>query len=128
MTGKDGHTRGAILRVAARGEQSTTLQRPLQLLYPLEIHCSSSGDDEAKEQNTEQDSTHDDQSTSELRVRDREEPPPSVGDRFSGTNEDQLTKCDDDSDPRASTLKRVSAKKAQERFREWSVQLLDDDP
>ena len=117
-----------LVRVAARGEQSTTLQRPLQLLYPLEIHCSSSGDDEAKDQNTEQDSTHDDQSTSELRVRDREEHSPSVGDRFSGTNEDQLTKCDDDSDPRASTLKRVSAKKAQERFKEWSVQLLDDDP
>ena len=31
----------------ARGDQATTLQRPLQLSYPLEIHCSASGDDEA---------------------------------------------------------------------------------
>ena len=38
ITGKDNQVRGAVLRVAARGEQTTTLQRPLQ----LEIHCSSS--------------------------------------------------------------------------------------
>ena len=45
LTGKDGHQRGAVLRVAARGGQATTLQRPLQLLYPLKIHDSSGKDD-----------------------------------------------------------------------------------
>ena len=47
LMGKDGRARGAILKVSARGNQATTLQRPLQLLYPLEIHCSASKDDEA---------------------------------------------------------------------------------
>jgi len=38
LTGHDGHYRGAVLRVASRGGQATTLQRPLQL-YLLEINC-----------------------------------------------------------------------------------------
>ena len=47
LMGKDRLARGAILKVSVRGDQATTLQRPLQLLYPLEIHCSASKDDEA---------------------------------------------------------------------------------
>ena len=39
IVGKDGQIRGAKLRVSARGGQSTSLQRPLSLLYPLEINC-----------------------------------------------------------------------------------------
>jgi len=51
LTGRDGRHRGAVVRVAARGEQATTLQRPLQLLYPLEINCNSDkdGNKEAEE-------------------------------------------------------------------------------
>ena len=52
LTGKDGQHRGAVLRVAARGEQETTLQRPLQLLYPLEINCSSDKDNQAVDDRT----------------------------------------------------------------------------
>ena len=37
ITGKDGVVRGAVLKVAAQRGPPTTLQRPLQLLYPLEI-------------------------------------------------------------------------------------------
>ena len=42
ITGKDGVVRGASLKVASKGGPPTTLQRPLQLLYPLEIESSSS--------------------------------------------------------------------------------------
>lgn len=41
IIGRDGQTRGAILRVASTGEQGTTLQSPLQRLYPLEISSST---------------------------------------------------------------------------------------
>lgn len=53
LTGRDGHARGAILKVSARGDQATTLQRPLQLLYSLEIQCSVSKDDEMPSKNTD---------------------------------------------------------------------------
>jgi len=36
ITGKDGHTRGAILHVPSSGGDGV-LQRPIQRLYPLEI-------------------------------------------------------------------------------------------
>ena len=39
ITGRDGQIRGAILRVASEKGRSTTLQCPLQRLYPLEIKC-----------------------------------------------------------------------------------------
>jgi len=42
VTGADGLVRGAIIRVKSRGNKSSTLRRPLQCLYPLEIH---GGDD-----------------------------------------------------------------------------------
>ena len=45
----DGQTRGAVVRVASADRRPTLLRRPLQLLYPLEIHdkidSSSSGND-----------------------------------------------------------------------------------
>lgn len=34
----DGQTRGATVSVAGKGRNYTTLNRPLQLLYPLEIN------------------------------------------------------------------------------------------
>ena len=37
ITGKDGQVRGAVIRVPSKDGQTTLLQRPLQLLYPLEI-------------------------------------------------------------------------------------------
>ena len=38
ITGKDGQTRGATVSIASNGRHSTSLNRPLQLLYPLEIN------------------------------------------------------------------------------------------
>ena len=41
ITGKDGVVRGAVLKVGSKSSPPTTLQRPLQLLYPLEISSES---------------------------------------------------------------------------------------
>ena len=40
VKGKDGETRGAKVRKASRKGKPEILNRPLQKLYPLEIHCS----------------------------------------------------------------------------------------
>jgi len=42
-----------MLRVAARGGQATTYQRPLQLLYPLGISCSSDEDKQTEDKDFE---------------------------------------------------------------------------
>ena len=42
LTGSDGETRAAELRVAARGRESTSLTRPVQKLYPMELNTSAS--------------------------------------------------------------------------------------
>ena len=41
VKGKDGETRGAKVRKASRKGKPEILNRPLQKLYPLEIHCSN---------------------------------------------------------------------------------------
>ena len=57
MIGKDGQTRGAVLRVASAKGQSTctVLQHPLQRLYPLEISSSTSGQEEVPDHLTQDD-------------------------------------------------------------------------
>ena len=37
LTGRDGHTRGAVLKVASKGRRLSTLQRPVQHIYPLGV-------------------------------------------------------------------------------------------
>ena len=37
LPGRDGQIRGAVVRIGARGEHSTLVRRPVQLLYPLEV-------------------------------------------------------------------------------------------
>lgn len=41
MSGRDGLTRAATVKVVSRDRQQSMLRRPIQLLYPLEIHCES---------------------------------------------------------------------------------------
>ena len=91
LMGKDGRPRGAILKVSARGDKATTLQRPLQLLYPLEIHCSASEDDKA-------------------------------------SNDEQPIVSEDDDELEVRKSRRAASLRAQEHFKDWSAQLLEDDP
>ena len=41
--GRDGRTRAAVVKVASCNQQHSILKRPVQLLYPLEIHCELAG-------------------------------------------------------------------------------------
>ena len=48
--GSDGKIRGAVLKVASRSDRPTTLQRPVSLLYPLEIKTSCDSDSTPNQQ------------------------------------------------------------------------------
>ena len=41
LVGADDHIRGAVVRIQSKGGKSTTLRRPVQRLYPLEIQCQA---------------------------------------------------------------------------------------
>ena len=41
ITGADGHTRGATVRVLSSGQSTTILKRPVQRLYPLEVQAET---------------------------------------------------------------------------------------
>ena len=40
LTGRDGRTRAAVIKVAASDQRYSILRRLIQLLYPLEIHSN----------------------------------------------------------------------------------------
>ena len=40
ITGSDGHTRGAVVKVLSTGRHSSVLKRPVQRLYPLEVQAA----------------------------------------------------------------------------------------
>ena len=93
LTGKDEHSRGAILRVVARG-QATTVQWSLQLLCPLEFHCGSSKNYDHIE--TEQNLLTN--NTCEPKVQtENDEYPPLTSDLSLETDPDQPTTSNDDS-------------------------------
>ena len=41
IVGRDGRTRGATVRIAGKNQRFTSLNRPLQFLYPLETDHST---------------------------------------------------------------------------------------
>lgn len=41
LPGRDGEIRGAVVRVASKGRQASTLHRPVSLLYPIEMSLRS---------------------------------------------------------------------------------------
>ena len=45
IKGSDGQVRGARVRTQTVGNRPTYLQRPVQLLYPLEVHSLTDSDD-----------------------------------------------------------------------------------
>ena len=89
ITGKDGLVRGATLRLPTKDGQQTTLQRPLQLIYPLEIEVNPVNKSDAA---------------------------------LPGNNpsEDPVELVEPHARPQ-----RVSASRAQDRFKEWSRELLE---
>ena len=44
ISGRDGEVRAAVVQVVARGRQHTRLNRPIQLLYPLEVQSEMIND------------------------------------------------------------------------------------
>ena len=46
LVGRDGQIRGATVRVASKGRQASTLNRPIQLLYTLEAREESEGEEQ----------------------------------------------------------------------------------
>ena len=97
LTGPDQQPRAALVRVASRDRQHVLLRRPLQLLYPLEIH-------EAKMPETD--------SEAELTHR-----PVSA----------QVDTCDAPTheEPERRPV-RVAAKRATEKMRAWAQELKQD--
>ena len=106
LSGKDSHVRGAALRVASRSGHSTTLQRPLQMLYPLELHhhCDTEVVPKLNEQHSQ------------------------IKDHIEDDKQDEPTIHFDSDAQNPSTLvrKRYSALKAQDKFKEWAESILGD--
>ena len=103
-----------MLRVAARGGQATTLQRPLQLLYPLEIHDSSGKDDHTPGKSD----------VPNLPI-DRDERTSSADD--TSTHDYEQDNLASPNIPEESNSRRASALRAQDRVKQWSKELLNDD-
>lgn len=57
ITGRDGKIRGATVKVSSRNGRVTALQRPISLLYPLEINCHYDDDDRTAGASTDETST-----------------------------------------------------------------------
>lgn len=55
IKGSDGHARGARIRTQTKTGRSTVLQRPVQLLYPLEINCEPRSDNSQDDVPTDDD-------------------------------------------------------------------------
>ena len=49
IRGKDGHARASVVKVFGEGKQATTIQRPVQRLYPVEISDDSERHEENKD-------------------------------------------------------------------------------
>ena len=98
LTGKDDHVRGATLRLPSKKGHMTTLQRPLQLLYPLELKSKESSP--PHKEGHPQDEEH-----TEACEQNRSVNGSNVGD--------------------TQRPKRFSAKRAQDRFKVWSSELSD---
>ena len=53
LTGQDGQTRAATVKLASSGRQHPLLRRPIQLLYPLEIHRETPVSDPSSDSSSE---------------------------------------------------------------------------
>ena len=98
LIGRDGQARGAVVRLPTKNGHRTTLQRPLQLLYLLEISYTDWQDS----------------------------PPESENQTSEGAENEQPLINNDDDEHRQRPM-RCSAQRAQDCCKEWTSQLLDDE-
>ena len=96
ITGRDGLARGAALRLPSKNGQPTTLQRPLQLIYPLEI---TQAEHHPMNRSDESDAT-------------LQENPPK-----NDPSEDRVQPY--------SRPQRLAASRARDQFKEWSREMLE---
>ena len=102
ITVKDSHTRGAVVKLSTKNDHSMTLQHPLHLLYPLEInHCTE-------------------QSDQNLLTEFDRQPENNPENELPQDNQNE------DSPPRRKPI-RQSALRAQDCFKQWYSQLLNED-
>ena len=99
LIGRDRQPQAALVRVASRDRQHDLLRRPLQLLYPLEIH---------EVEMPETDSEHDPASTP-----DAQNSPPVEGHECPNLKETE------------GRPMHAAAKRANERVRAWNKELQD---
>ena len=69
LVGRDGAIRGATVRVAGQGWQASTLNHPIQLLYPLEVSKRTSEPVNSPEPLQNNDSDPDDNLEGQIPVR-----------------------------------------------------------
>ena len=98
LIGRDGQAQGAVVRLPTKNGHRTTLQRPLQLLYPLEISYT-----------------------------DRQGSPPESRNQTSESAENEQPLINDNDDEHRQRPMRHSAQRAQDRCKDWTSQLLDDE-
>ena len=101
IVGRDGKVRGATVRMSSGDGKTTVLQRPVSLLYPLEISCQSDSTDTSS--NT-----------------DQPEGIQPTGDECSLDTAGR--------EPISRRPTRTAASRAVERMKEWMNPLDDDEP
>ena len=102
--GRDGHYRGATVRMATRDRQQVLLRRPIQLLYPLEL--KSADDKPSAEESRDAES-----------VRDSKEPPVDT------TSESEVADTPIETQRRP---RRVAAQLGDERRKACMFELVED--
>ena len=104
ISGRDGKLRGAILAVSSEKGRTTILQRPIQLLYPLEIKGQIKQPTQlASNKPTLEHVERVPESETQIQVHDEQDPEPR---RLKGTSTERP--------------KRAAALKARERVKLWT--------
>ena len=104
ISGRDGKVRGAILAVSSEKGRTTILQRPIQLLYPLEIKGQIKQPTQlALNKPTSEHVERVPESETQIQVHDEQDPEPR---RLKGTSTERP--------------KRAAALKARERVKLWT--------
>ena len=117
LVGKDGKSRGAVLRVSTGNGQCSTWQRPVQRLYPLEINDEIEENTAGIQENP----------ADELTPMDDESAPM---DDESAPMDDESAPMDDLETQSTGPMERPrqrAATNAAGKFKQWSAMILEED-